>query len=40
MIDLSVVDNLLDMDVTYLMIPKVDGVKLQNRELERRGLLQ
>ena len=38
-VDLSVTDNLLEMDVKYLMIPKVDGIKLQNRELEERGLL-
>ncbi len=38
-VDLSVTDNLLDMDVKYLMIPKVDGIKLQNRELQQRGLL-
>jgi Trk K+ transport system NAD-binding subunit len=38
-VDLSVTDNLLEMDVKYLMIPKVDGIKLQNRELKERGLL-
>jgi len=38
-IDLSVIDNLLEMDVSYLMIPKVDGIKLQTRELQGRGLL-
>ena len=38
-VDLSVTDNLLEMDVKYLMIPKVDGIKLQNRELQERGLL-
>jgi len=38
-VDLSVTDNLLEMDVKYLMIPKVDGIKLQNRELQQRGLL-
>jgi Kef-type K+ transport system membrane component KefB len=39
-VDLSVVDNLLEMDASYLMIPKVDGVKLQNRELTRLGYLR
>ena len=38
-VDLSSTDNLLEMDVKYLMIPKVDGIKLQTRELQRRGLL-
>ena len=37
--DLSQTDNLLEMDADYLMIPKVDGVKLMNRELERMGFL-
>lgn len=39
-VDLSVVDNLLEMDTTYLMIPKVDGIKVQNRELRRRGFVR
>jgi Kef-type K+ transport system membrane component KefB len=39
-VDLSVVDNLLEMDATYLMIPKVDGVKLQNRLLKEMGYFQ
>ena len=38
-IDLEETDNLLEMDVAYLMIPKVDGVKLQTRELKRLGFL-
>jgi len=38
-VDLSSTDNLLEMDVKYLMIPKVDGIKLQNRELRSRGYL-
>jgi hypothetical protein len=38
-IDLEQTDNLLEMDASYLMIPKVDGVKLQTRELRRRGFL-
>jgi Kef-type K+ transport system membrane component KefB len=35
--DLSMLDNLLELDVAYLMLPKVDGVKLQNEFLESRG---
>jgi hypothetical protein len=35
-----VVDKLLEMDVSDLMIPKVDGIKLQNRELKRMGILK
>jgi Kef-type K+ transport system membrane component KefB len=38
-VDLSVTDNLLEMDVKYLMIPKVDGIKLQTHELRERGFL-
>jgi len=38
-VDLSSTDSLLEMDVKYLMIPKVDGIKLQTRELQRRGFL-
>lgn len=38
-IDLSMIDNLLDMEPTYLMLPKVDGIKLQNRKLKEMGLL-
>jgi voltage-gated potassium channel Kch len=38
-IDLSVIDNLLSVDTTYLMIPKVDGIKLQTRELRRMGVI-
>lgn len=39
LVDLSVVDNLLEMDVKYLMIPKIDGMKLQNRVLQEHGFL-
>jgi Kef-type K+ transport system membrane component KefB len=39
-IDLSVVDNLLDLEVDYLMIPKVDGVKAQTAKLRELGLLK
>ena len=39
-VDLSVVDNLLEMDTNYLMIPKVDGIKLQTKALKARGFLK
>jgi len=39
-IDLSVVDNLLDLGVSYLMLPKVDGVKLQNELLRKQGVIK
>lgn len=39
-VDLYVTDNLLEMDVSYLMIPKVDGIKLQTTELIERGYLR
>ena len=39
-IDLSLIDNLLELDVAYLMIPKVDGVKLQNRKLKEMAFLK
>jgi Kef-type K+ transport system membrane component KefB len=39
-IDLSVIDNLFSANATYLMIPKVDGIKLQARELRRLGFLK
>ncbi|MEX1119190.1 MAG: cation:proton antiporter [Terrimicrobiaceae bacterium] len=38
-IDLSVVDNLLELGVAYLMLPKVDGVKLQNKLLLEKGII-
>lgn len=38
-VDMSQTENLLEMDADYLMIPKVDGVKLMNRELARMGFL-
>ena len=37
--DLATVDHLLEVNTTYLIVPKVDGVKAQQRELEQRGLL-
>ncbi len=38
-VDMAGLDSLLEMDVTYLMLSKVDGVKLQNRELKEMGIL-
>ena len=38
-VDLAETNNLLEMDVTYLMIPKVDGIKLQNDKLNQMGIL-
>jgi Kef-type K+ transport system membrane component KefB len=37
--DLSMVDNLMELGVQYLMLPKVDGVKLQTRWLREEGFL-
>ncbi len=39
-VDMHSVDGLLELDVDYLMIPKVDGVKMQNRKLAELGLLE
>ncbi len=39
-VDLSVVDNLLDLEVDYLMISKVDGVKAQLKLLEKMEVLK
>ncbi|MDA7915957.1 cation:proton antiporter [Verrucomicrobia bacterium] len=38
-IDLSMVADLLEMDPSYLMLPKVDGIKLQNKKLQEMGIL-
>lgn len=38
-VDISMVDNLLELDVDYLMLSKVDGIKLQTRYLRERGWL-
>ena len=38
-VDLKAVDNLLEMDVKYLIAPKADGMRRQTEELERRGFL-
>ena len=39
-VDLSVVDNLLELETDYLMISKVDGVKAQLRTLKEMGVLK
>lgn len=39
-IDLSVVDNLLDLETDYLMVSKVDGVKAQLTTLREMAVLQ
>ncbi len=39
-VDLSVVDNLLELGVNYLMIPKVDGVKAQVGKLKEMGMVE
>ena len=39
-VDVSVVDNLLELGVDYLMIPKVDGVKAQLRKLRETEVLK
>lgn len=38
-VDISVLENLLELDVAYLMLSKVDGMKEQNRLLQERGIL-
>lgn len=38
-VDMSVVDDLMDLGADYLMIPKVDGVKAQLKLLRERGYL-
>jgi len=38
-VDTSMAANLLELDVDYLMLPKVDGVKLQTRYLRTIGVL-
>ena len=39
-VNLREVTNLLDMEVAYMMSPKVDGIQLQNAELSRRGIIR
>ena len=38
-VDMQMLDNLLALDVNYLMIPKVDGVKLLNQKLIQMDLI-
>lgn len=38
-VDLSMVETLLDLGPSYLMLSKVDGVKLQTRHLREQGIL-
>lgn len=38
-VDTSVLENLLELDVAYLMLSKVDGIKLQNRKLKEKGMI-
>jgi Kef-type K+ transport system membrane component KefB len=37
--DLSATENLLAMDVCFMLVPKVDGVGAQSRELQKLGVL-
>ena len=37
--DLSVIDDLVELDVNYLMYPRVEGLKVQNAELKHIGVL-
>ncbi len=37
--DLSVIDDLVELDVNYLMYPRVEGLKYQTEELKRMGVL-
>jgi Kef-type K+ transport system membrane component KefB len=39
-VDLSLVDNLLELEAEYLMVSKVDGVKAQLRTLKEMGVLK
>jgi hypothetical protein len=36
---MNALNNLLEMEVAYLIVPKVDGIKRQNALLRERGLL-
>lgn len=36
--DLSLIDELIDQGVTYLLTPKIDGVKMQVRKLKEEGI--
>lgn len=37
--DLSVIDDLVELDVNYLMYPRVEGMKAQNEKLKQLGFL-
>jgi hypothetical protein len=37
--DLSATENLLAMDVCFMLVPKVDGVSAQHEELRKLGVL-
>lgn len=39
-VDLTALDNLLEMNVKYLIVPKADGMKRQNEEIERLGFFK
>ncbi|MFV1994759.1 MAG: cation:proton antiporter, partial [Verrucomicrobiales bacterium] len=39
-VDLKATDHLLEMDVSYFIVPKADGLKRQSEELERLGFLK
>ncbi len=39
-VDLSVVDNLLDLETDYLMVSKVDGVKAQLEKMKELGVIE
>ncbi|NIP92082.1 MAG: hypothetical protein GWO24_00815 [Akkermansiaceae bacterium] len=39
-VDLTAVDNLLEMDVRYLIAPKADGIRFQNKALQSLGFLE
>ncbi len=39
-VDMNHTDDLLEMGVNYLMIPRVDGIKKQNKKLHEMGVLQ
>jgi Kef-type K+ transport system membrane component KefB len=39
-VDLSVVDNLLELETDYLMVSKVDGVKAQLKKMKELGVIE
>ncbi len=39
-VDLTALDNLLQMDVDYLIVPKADGIKRQNQLLRELGYIE